>query len=1542
MGLKKIFSSALAVCFLFTGMNLSAATLTVTVVDQDGSAVSGAQIVINKETENNDPSQTTIATTGGDGTAQISLDDNAHYGLNATAQTKMPSWYEHVYTDNSEISRTLTVFNAPEGTADIKVRIIHDGKDDTPAGTRLIFLNVKNRGTGEYVSFGIGEQLSNTDYYIYTVPVDPNNKYNLDIYSPADNKGTTISIEHAVSGQETDAGTVDISGNNTFAPPTKQNASGSALGDVVFEGRVEDTEEDAISDANVSLHGSGLNLVAKTDDNGYFAFYENTAGDMFSAGMYNIDFMKNGYKGNFIQWNYTVGNSSKTVVQLQEATGKIKGIVKIDGVPMPNAWVNVWPDWERGDHESVNEYERPGMGHGNMRTSSGIFEMTGIASGRYNLQVWTEFSREPGEYNIGASRAISTDDLVIQVREGDNGDYAKVYKTSDGTNFDAEATDETVYTDVDDDGKKDVIVNITSGNDGENTISGVISFEGNPPPDPISNVIIIARSDFTEAGEQPSSGFAVLSADDLIPNTVQYSYTIENLPDDTYRLEVKAPNFGMKFDGGDRDNECITLATAGKNSKTVNIKLAPAGSINVTLIKPDGSIFRRVEGEGGGMSASVNAENWNSGSHGWSEIDDGGNCTIEGLLPGEYSVSANGWGRDYPYATAKKSNVVVEANKQTTVTMSLKEGIAVFPVLSEDLPEAIQELLAAEGEGGGDGEGDCGRMRLVYTPADVTISFKNFDDYFGDDENAPFISYWNNQWNITRLEPGIYNFYLVFSAEKMDSSHFYRTIIGKALNVEVAGEFKDDDYLPPWAMGPGDSFKVQNIEITLTLGEEVFSGTYKGVNTIRAADMRVIGKNFDRFLDYIPKIILTSSDNEFLGWAECVPNPAKMAELDQMPDSEIINNVGPEEFANLVFGVHWLAAQDNVKALIKTQNYPPNFKKVSVPGTWAVDMDLDIGQGAKIMGYVRVGETAIANAAISIKGRLVERSVLTESDGSYIIPGLASGVYRMVVRAEGYALDAEKVVIYGQQDKIVNFALTACTGSIKGKVYTRKFPYPLTSAGDKVVAYDDTANGENPADEIALYEAITESDGSYIIKPCIPGHTYKVALVVPGKAVQVYSPSPVIPDDSAQVTGIDFTYKQKDLELDIVAYPYANGTSVAIEGESPGELTDISATYNEGSAYDASSAVSISESEVEEIGSDRWRFLLPDKTKFYTVRFSLNNGAQTKKIDFVYDPNKLSSKEEDIDDDVVTNGEFLLDPKNGDPSGLYFSAGSITLGEGSVPKCSMEREDNESSAEAARLVGADAAGDVYYVNLQMDGSQQNEEKSMTLTIGYDPNVVGDNIDKLAVVQWNAANQTWDPVDGSIMVDPMSNTCSIEVNSISNAALGSGNAPKRVAKAVFNGKEYVLSKHPQVTTDAADDQSGIFMTIQSEKGQAYTGTELDVFNVPNPFNLKQKTVALNKGNAISQINTTGTVIRFAVPSSMGNDNASKFRIYNIAGEMVREINVSDQITGGIDGGFHYYIDWDGKNKDGDKCASGVYFCVTEIGNKKKVVKMALIK
>ena len=117
---------------------------------------------------------------------------------------------------------------------------------------------------------------------------------------------------------------------------------------------------------------------------------------------------------------------------------------------------------------------------------------------------------------------------------------------------------------------------------------------------------------------------------------------------------------------------------------------------------------------------------------------------------------------------------------------------------------------------------------------------------------------------------------------------------------------------------------------------------------------------------------------------------------------------------------------------------------------------------------------------------------------------------------------------------------------------------------------------------------------------------------------------------------------------------------------------------------------------------------------------------------------------------------------------------------------------------------------------------------------------------------------------------------------------------------------------------------------------FGGGDIDVFNFPNPFDCTGKTKSLNnRVTNTGSVSFNGTLIRFSLPT--GQTAEAKFRIYNVAGELVREFS-----QGSLAGGFTYYSPWDCRNQGGVNVASGIYIGQLEWGGKSKFFKMALIK
>ena len=78
-----------------------------------------------------------------------------------------------------------------------------------------------------------------------------------------------------------------------------------------------------------------------------------------------------------------------------------------------------------------------------------------------------------------------------------------------------------------------------------------------------------------------------------------------------------------------------------------------------------------------------------------------------------------------------------------------------------------------------------------------------------------------------------------------------------------------------------------------------------------------------------------------------------------------------------------------------------------------------------------------------------------------------------------------------------------------------------------------------------------------------------------------------------------------------------------------------------------------------------------------------------------------------------------------------------------------------------------------------------------------------------------------------------------------------------------------------------------------------------------------------------------MLRVAVPADGGG--AGKVRIFDVAGRLVRELDLGD-----LPGGATYYRDWDGRNAAGADVASGLYLASVKVGGKSVTVKLAVLK
>jgi len=144
-----------------------------------------------------------------------------------------------------------------------------------------------------------------------------------------------------------------------------------------------------------------------------------------------------------------------------------------------------------------------------------------------------------------------------------------------------------------------------------------------------------------------------------------------------------------------------------------------------------------------------------------------------------------------------------------------------------------------------------------------------------------------------------------------------------------------------------------------------------------------------------------------------------------------------------------------------------------------------------------------------------------------------------------------------------------------------------------------------------------------------------------------------------------------------------------------------------------------------------------------------------------------------------------------------------------------------------------------------------------------------------------------------------------------------------------------------TITVSISHTSVFVLLKSDKqtitGSVYGGTELMAYNFPNPFHFDTKTKTLAHGG-VGTLTTKGTIIKYGIPSTYESQNDVKITIYNIVGEVIREIEEGVKTAG-----YYYYTEWTGENDYDKEVASGVYIGKLEVGkHKPKFFKMAIIK
>ncbi|MCK5106273.1 MAG: carboxypeptidase regulatory-like domain-containing protein, partial [Elusimicrobiales bacterium] len=644
----------------------------------------------------------------------------------------------------------------------------------------------------------------------------------------------------------------------------------------------------------------------------------------------------------------------------------------------------------------------------------------------------------------------------------------------------------------------------------------------------------------------------------------------------------------------------------------------------------------------------------------------------------------------------------------------------------------------------------------------------------------------------------------------------------------------------------------------------------------------------------------------------------------------------------------WGLPAGNYTAVFVNPNYPPVAKEIVLPGDASYNFDFDAQDlpVGTVSGIVKSSTTElpIENAMVFLKHRTVEKFIKTDSSGAFMLSNIPPGIIKMTVSKTGFVKLGQKMSLAG--DQIIDylaFNLLPSASKITGKVYLKKFPAPATKAGISIVAYDETLNVNEPTAYIPKMEAQTDDNGNFEITGIIPGHIYKVAAFHTGKLPE---PSVVTAVEGSTVMD-DIVLKDVPPQIILKIRKSANSAyKMDVIIKSPKQLvTTPVCTYNTGVEYSSSTAVSLA--LVPGPNNSYLGQFTISGDRYYTLRVSAGDGSNKMTKYLVYDRVSKANTDQYIQAAAIAGGEVYMDSEQEEYTGIELDPGAVTTSSStadysdlvggffsalpSVKTVKTEKGDMTLDSAITDLM----ASEVY----DMDLTNAQPNKPFSLNLKYDKERA---LNSAALKIYQHKGGEWKEVPGNYTVDPMIGTVSVDVASIEYAYEGTGDTDTPLGRKRFK-MSAISPQGTYVPSAAGSSQSGQFavFTAKPGTGQPSLSSTYEVYNMPNPFDLKSKNVTISADGGTwttGAYSTNGTVIKYHLPA--GKSGTVKFVIYNTAGEKVRTIDDGVRTADSVN-----YSEWDGRNEKGTKCASGVYFMLTyldgeQLGN--KAHKMALIK
>lgn len=1582
----------------------SVSTVTVHVKWASGSSsgpVAGTQVSIVYLTEKGpDASMSRLNQTLADGSTTFYLEPGREYEIFASSSGYYPTLRDQMFDpEHARLQDPAT------GQVTFSTITLHPGLTDAgtvevniaaaSAGT-LVFGDVRVTGR-EPVAFG----MCGTDGTGACVMKIPNvaaaaaGTYEVSAFDagPGVNKATGAVISQAV----TNGGTAVVALDFTNALPPQQVESvisegyefGNA-GRAGVDGIVVDTATAAplsFIDVNYIGHNcGGCGGEAHTDINGRFKIYGLLPGTTYHLkAMGSCDWDADAcYEGHISTWMSLPGTgaydfvypSTDTTIQpsiglfnITGSTGSLPVYVKtLSGNPVPYVWVEVWGDeskWHTDDSKNCDDTSSDAVNSGTMRAgektdSQGFAHIKGLPPGNYVVSLYSAFSQLDTQYNKGSSATWTTgaDPAIAKNRCNAPGNWRVTADPADPEGFRVYSASGTEL------GFSSVTIHLDDSQAAPGQVNGTIYFDGNTA-DHAPEPVIVALSRY---GAGPKGGFKSLN----VTSQPSETFSINVASGVSYSLGIGADYWGLVYCSRNQFNG---IDLTGTDTLNLTLKTARAGCITGTLYRPDGTAFRETD-QSVPCIWAYGPHMGNTGFSGSTTVNKDGSFRICGYLPGEYRLGA-AFSPDFPYTNPMPlPEVTVYGGKDSQQDIRLVRGLNMYVQV-----DTSTLYPAAQNPDGGTGllayafpSGTVFDRTTLLKLLRISSEETNRQMMF----SPPGEGCWGTgaQWPggfcpAIYPSPGIYDAYLVYKAGIHDptmqtpagDTHAFFSLLNSTGNIVV-----NNDSLAAFPAGVLNSTSAVPVDLTPKTGmagttPAVLRGNISALNMLSENDFGKFKRSPGQYIDYAPIVTLYDPNGDLKAGGLVTPHPRYLTSAfgDLME-----NYAGADDWPNFIglmksvgwgFEIQGLAPYETYTMVVTGPNYPPYQQRITLGGQGSVntaDVNLDqaVRKSSSISGVVKsTAGAAIANAVVTINSDAIdEKTFTTGSTGEYSAPGLPAGAYKIEVAASGYARAAMRVNVPINTAARGDFTgetygLYQAPGFITGTVYSQKVPFAKVQPGARIIAYNDTFNHDHPTAEVALLTAKTDSRGEYRLDGLIPGDSYLVSLNVHGK----YTLSRTTTALAAGVPDINFVMMSKPVEMDVFGKPDNDAGFYEFTIKNPLDYLEGAAWfYPDTRSFSPATAVPVTD-QAELPGNQR-RLRIPlsaldNDRDYYLHLITTSTVRRAVEKDLPFGKNRNGSAEQTIDhkllgDDTKNQqgrreNEAILDETGGDHSYVSFPAGAMfSISSSAVPNLSFTNMSVDASTVADKAGKAPAgafAGDIYKLEIS---SVNFTDRGFDLALQYD--AANTHLNDVAVYGYDDNSASWEIVDGLQTVNPLTKTVSVRLKGLASV-LGIKRSARM--KALYDGRSHVVN--PLSLANPVD--SGVFAVMRlSVMGEPYAGSKFKVFNFPNPFNLKQKTVSVNTEHCTSldcPAGVTGTVIKYEIPPSVPAGSVS-IRIYTAAGELVRELD-----EGVKAGGRYHYTTWDGRNKNGEEVANGVYYGMIKMPGvkaKESTFKMAVIK